>query len=375
MYRSLKHMGLASLCTVTAAFTVNCSSGGGGGGGRALSTQEAALNKSITAVSSLADLAVAAYAPIDSMRAQATDDFCNSNGMSTVTGDDGTWAFSSFLCAGTHNSYSPDTALGTLSLMKGVICTADQNGVSYSASGATATMTNTPLTATCFSKEMLAMFAQEEISTISGTVTAYAMTNSGWDYRLEFTNMSAPLSNFTMYVRSSGNVTAAAYTSTTDGSWSVTIDQRTSTNRIIFEAVNDNRHIRLLAEGTISATGTVTAVTHMGGVVAEAADAQYVALHGADATGVNINSLKNEMGATEHQDVCFDTAGNGSCPPSVPLAAVGFDAGDRVNFTNNAAVTSAMNNFDNNPLFYDYASFVSTIAHAAPAGSVSDTLR
>lgn len=371
-----KHIGIAILCTATGAFTMNCSSSDGGSGGRALSTQEAALNTSITAMASLGVVATASYAPVDTMRAslsaaQATDTFCDDNGSSTIpyTGNEGIWAFSKFLCAGAHNTYSPDSALGALSLMKGIICTADQNGITYSASGSATTLTNATLTPTCFPTEMLAKFASESpaITAVSGTVTGFTMTSSGWDSRIEFRNMS-PIDDFDIYVRSSDNVIAAAFVGTGgDDSWTVTIDRRATPNRLVYEAANSNRHMRLLAEGSISSAGIVNSVTGMAGIVAEAAGGEYVSLTGTEANGVRISFEKS--GESEVTDSCFDVADNGAtCGSTTQLS---FHAGQVTGFTDSGALAAAAASFDNNPVLFILGSFP---VGDAPGGSFT-TLR
>lgn len=376
MQRMTKLIGLGTLCTMTAALAINCSSSGGGSS-RALSTQEAALQTSETAMASLGNLASAAQVPLDTMRAtQATSSYCDDNGTASHTGNDSIWGFTTFLCAGAHNTYSPDSALGAVSLMKGIICTADGQGLTYSASGSAVTFTNAPLTATCFPAEMLAAFASESpaITAVSGTATGFTMTSSGWDYRIEFRNMD-PINDFDIYFRISGNVIAAAYKDLGgNDNWTVSLDQRSATSKIAYEAANNNRHMRLLGEGTITSAGVVSEVTSMAGILAESSGGQYVSLIGTGANGIKISWKKGMNSEITNQ--CLDIGQTGATCGSgaVELA---FHTAQVTGFTDNSAITTAGGNFDNNPLSLSVGPLASPSfpVSNAPAGAFSSTLR
>lgn len=333
------------------------------------STQLQALNRSSTALSSL-------YSANDSLalssRAQSTDSICDANGAPTATGNDVEWAFTKFLCAGAHNTYSPDSALGALSLSSGIVCTADRLGLRYTADGATTTVSGAAFSTACFPQDMITKFANEStpITSITADITGFTMeSTTGWDYRIELRN-SPTIGDFDLYIRNSDNVIAASMINTVDSDgWTITIDRRADTKYLIYEAANTNTHMRIMAEGDIAANGTVGDVSNMAGIHAVSGSDQYVALRGNDANGVQIQWKKS--GIAEVGTQCADLASNGATCAGV--TALGFAAADTGAFTNaGAAITNSLAAFDNNPISMTVSGFIEDdVATAA----FSSTLR
>lgn len=325
-----------------------CSSGGGGGG--AVSAQMQALNKSSTAMASLG--ADAGSLLLSSTRAQATDAVCEADGSPKASGDTTEWAFQKFLCAGAHNTYAPDSALGALALNKGIICTAELNGLTYSDSGTSLTFNNVPLTTACFSAAMLANFTNDSISTVSGTITGYSLdaSTSGWDYRINLQG-DPNIDDFDLYIRNSGNVIAAAFLSANEG-WSVTVDQRAVPNALVFEFGSAERHLRMMAEGTIDAFGNVTSVSNMAGIIAQTDNNEYVSLRGNEVDGILVKWEKSG-GGNNDAGTCIDfTATN-----CVDVTALNFDSGNVANFINNTALTNSAALIDDNPIHMTVSGF------------------
>lgn len=353
----MRKLSVVALGSVVAWGLVACSSGGGGSSSSPSteSTQAAALTKSITAMSSLGDQSDISFSPIATMAvgAQSTSTICNDDGTPKATGNNTTWAFSKFLCAGAHNTYSPDSALGAISLMKGIICTADSAGATYTSSGASVTLTNVKFSTSCFSQAMIDAFADEGLTTISGTFKGYTMTStSGWDYRAEFRS-TADISDFDIYVRNSDDVIAAAFVGKEAGedadAWTITIDRRNTLNSLIYEAANKNRHIRIMAEGTITTAGEVTNVEDMAGIIGENGMSEYVALRGNETDGIYVQWQKNGLGAEDTPACEFDA----DC---VGVDDLGFVSTDRAAFapTDN---TAAIADFIDNPIYMTVAAF------------------
>lgn len=338
--------------------TAHCSKSGGGSSARSESTQEQALTGSIAAMSSLG-----ATDTLFSLnkKTRNTSTFCGGEATPKDTSNTPDWAFDKFICAAAHNTYSPDSALGAMTLMKGIVCTAAIQGVTYTASGSTATIpAGTAFSTTCFPQAMLDVFAEEGITSLSGDVTGFSLS-TGWDFKLEFRNM-APIEDFDIYIRNSGNVLAAAFINTESGSgdaWTVTVDTRGTPSKIIYSAANQNRHIRMMAEGTISTAGEVTAVTNMAAVMAENNnDDEYVALLGNETDGVAMNFKKNGEG--EETGECYKF-GNGAlvCAGSAP----NFSEMNVQPFA--TALTAQTALFDNNPISMSVSAFSVTKEDAA----------
>lgn len=316
------------------------------------STQMQALNASSKALSSIYTSQSGAALTL-SPRAQSSDAICNASGTPLATGDNTEWAFNKFLCAGAHNTYSPDSALGALTLSSGVVCMAQQNGLTYSEAGASISLTNATFSTSCFPQEMITNFADDGLTSVTATVTGYTMSSAtGWDFRIAFAS-SGPVGNFDLYIRNSNNVIAASMVNTgnTDA-WTITIDRRNATNAIIYEAANSNTHMRIMAEGTIAANGTVGDVSSMAGIHAMGGSDEYVALRGSDAQGLRIRWKKS--GQAEAAATCADIASNGATCTGV--TALSFAAASTGAFM--AGVTGSLALFDNNPILMTTAAFI-----------------
>lgn len=354
----------SSILILAVAFLTACSDSDGGGA--SVSTQMQALNTSSQALSSL----YTSQASISTIsRAQSTDLICNSDGSPKATGNDTEWAFNKFLCAGAHNTYSPDSALGALSLASGIVCTAQSLGLAYSEAGSTTSVTNASFSTACFPQAMIDKFAVDLITSLTANVTGYTMASTtGWDFRINVS--SATVGNFDLYIRNSGNVVAASMANTADqDGWTITIDRRDTTNYMIYEAANTNTHMRIMAEGTISASGVVGEVSNMAGIHTMVGSTEYVALRGNDAQGVQMRWLKS--GNSEASLTCADIASNSAtCTGVTPLS---FQASDISAFTNmTTAIDASLALFDNNPISMTVSGFVVT---PAATGSFGSTLR
>lgn len=326
------------------------------------STQLQALNRTSTALSSL-------YSANDSLalssRAQSTDSICEANGAPTANGNDVEWAFTKFLCAGAHNTYSPDSALGALSLSSGIVCTADRLGLRYTADGATTTVSGAAFSTACFPQAMITKFASDDITSITADITGFTMDSAtGWDYRIELRN-SPTIGNFDLYIRNSDNVIAAAMINTVDNDgWTITIDRRADTKYLIYEAANTKTHMRLMAEGDIAANGTVGDVSNMAGIHAVSGSDVYVALRGNDA-GLQIGWKKINPEVAP-SCVNLTDGGAGVCT----LAALSFDENETSDFTNaGIAITNSLALFDNNPISMTVSGFIEDDVATAAFGS------
>lgn len=335
--------------------TAHCSSGGGGStASRSESTQEKALTSSILAMSSLGNTDDLFST---SLKQRDTSSFCNTNGVPSDTTNSVDWAFDKFICAGAHNTNSPDSALGAMTLMRGIICTAALQGVTYTATGATVAIpSGTGFSTTCFPQTMIDQFKSESITSISGSVTGFTQTG-GWDFKLEFRNMN-PINDFDIYIRSSDKVIASTYVdidNTNGDGWTVTIDTRATPSKIIYEAANENRHIRMIAEGTISSAGEVTAVTGMAGVLAEGNNNdEYAALTGTETAGVEINFKNgNNPSNMEQMNQCYNF-GNGAANCST-VTSPSFDEGDVPTFV--ATPIDQVDLFETNPIGMSVSTF------------------
>lgn len=340
------------------------------GGGTAVSTQRQALNSSSQALSSLYS-SQSSLALASTSRVQATDSICNADGTPKATGNNTEWAFHKFLCAGAHNTYSPDSAVGALALANGIVCTAESLGLAYSETGTSTTVTNVAFSTSCFSQEMITKFANEStpITSLTATVTGYSLASTtGWDYRINVA--SATVGNFDLYIRNSGNVIAAsmANTGNQDG-WTISIDRRATTNYMVYEAANANTHMRIMAEGTISTSGVVSAVTNMAGIHTMVGSTEYVALRGNETQGVQMRWLKS--GNAEASLTCADVASSGATCTGV--TALSFNAASIGAFTNlTSAIDASLALFDNNPISMTVSAFDET---PAATSLFSSTLR
>jgi hypothetical protein len=337
-------------------------------GGTAVSTQRQALTSSSQALSSLYS-SQSSLSLASASRAQATDTICNADGSPKATGNNTEWAFHKFLCAGAHNTYSPDSALGALALANGIVCTAESLGLAYSEAGTSTTVTNVAFSTSCFSQEMITKFATDLITSLTATVTGYTMASTtGWDYRINVA--SATVGNFDLYIRNSGDVIAAsmANTGSQDG-WTISIDLRAATDYMVYEAANSNTHMRIMAEGTISSSGVVSAVTDMAGIHTMVGSTEYVALRGNETQGVQMRWLKS--GNSEASLTCADVASSGATCTGV--TALSFNSASISAFTNlTSAIDASLLLFDNNPIAMTVSGFVET---PAATSAFASTLR
>jgi hypothetical protein len=275
-----------------------------------------------------------------------TSEICDENSVPVPNEDTKEWGFKKVLCAVAHNSGSPDSALGALSIMRSVICMLEENGLTYSEQGAEITLTDAPFTTSCFSQEMIDGMQEDGMESLSGTATGFSFANtSGWDSRIQMTSEAF---NFDMYFRNSGNIVAASFSEDDGGVesyWTVTLDSRnTSGAALIYESAGQYRHIRVMAEGSLGSNGSFQSFSNLAGIVAEVGGPSFGSIRGNGTSGVVTEWINGGGDKTD----CLDIDDNGA--DCVGVDGLTFVEADSAAFTDGAAVSALGDLVTTNPI-------------------------
>ncbi len=323
---------------------VGCVLGACGGGDDGPSDEElsahAALATMARAFDSLESAGDAFGVPAATGTAHAvdTDPLCNEKGEPVVSGTSTVVDRSSpefapqlFYCATSFNSLSPDTVQGSLIVMQAILCALEeQDLLIYDGDTRSGTF---EASAPCFPDGIVEPGMP---TTFDVTITADVVSAGGWTHQIRFqaTGLDVTL-KFLFDERFLGF-------SSSDGTL-LLLDFTEGIARYETLFAQFDRHLRLLAEGTLETDGSFTALTRLEGAWAQSGEtsslpSSIATLFGTDSGGYRTYSFTFDGGAFTEDAV--NCTGTGDCSGETGLVfSDGADEGYLVHSTDSDVAT------------------------------------
>ncbi len=252
-----------------------------------------------------------------------TDPLCNEKGGPVISGtttevDRASPEFSPqlFYCATSFNSLSPDTVQGTLSVMQAILCALeDAELVTYDGVARSGTF---DASASCFPEGIIEPGMPTRFD---ATITADVVSAGGWTHQIRF-----QATDLDMTLRFLFDERFLGFSSNEGTLLLLDFTQGIARYETLFAQFD--RHLRLLAGGTLATDGSFTALTRLEGAWSQGGDAsspQSIAtLFGTDSGGYRTYSFNFD--GTAFTEDAVNCTGTGDCSGQNGL--VFSDSGD-----------------------------------------------
>lgn len=236
-------------------------------------------------------------APRNSQQSEL-DALCTTTGMPWDSGTNGemqadhsSYPFNFFHCQTSMAGSGPDSSYGAMSIAQMFLCSVEVSLPNLQYNGDTVSGQNLNIVESCVPSSLL---QDEDMSQMIGMslgdnvqVTASEMAPAtGYDRKLAVTGIDFgddDVMNFSVYYRSDAEITAFKFVEINDpdgdnevNGWAFTIDR--NNNRLLFETMSPRfgRHIRFLAQGTLTTQGTFDSISRIEGIYTESSSGDLV---------------------------------------------------------------------------------------------------
>lgn len=348
----MKHLLSLVLCLSLFALTGCSEDDDSSDSSTPLNENATAINKANTALGSISGLVSSSSF---STRAGTANSHCSGTGSpfdagSGMSPSDAGYQGALGYCQATFNSLSPDTVRGSIYIAGGLSCEASRHGAFDGVSPGTPVSVTVDVTfdTTCWgSDEDIANLIESGMTSLPGvtfTVTDVSATTA-YGYKIEYAAGSGAESiSESLHVYSEGAVTAAL---SSEG-WAFEMNSTDGTIR--FESIDSShsRRNRMLVEGTISSTGTYSAISSISGFQTQSGD---LSTYNGDLNGLIGDYYDGGAGA-DRTDECFiQTVATPNCASFTALAGAGETAATNLN-TGLAALDASLVAFTDSRLSF-----------------------